>query len=488
MATVAYKRYHDSKAAGDVNRYITDGHGASAPERTNRYISDAHGGESVCVGYNCPEDADAATAYMLTLRSQYERLHPGRHGTKQRKQIVHLQFFLSYAEYEDVPVPIMLEMTDKLLKRTELGEYACRVSPHTNTWRPDDPENPGNKHLHISLCPYSLDGTHKLSMTHSKLWAIQKEWDKLCVEYGYSIITNPKLLADPEYRKWFESVAKSGRVKIHRHAPTAKKRRTYESKLRNQSSADRETAARLDIKSPSTLRLMRELDIRSKEELERHIKGIGRDISELRKDIARQNTILERMGPLLAIIESSEGSYSPSARAALKRFKIESEKDIEDALFRAERARARLERDKQMMAERNREYADLKRALSRAPSTIQVKQPSRSEPFYGRTNYKIQWMFDMMRYQGEEGISSAEDLNIRFEEARAQFNSARTDEEIRAAKERYKRLKFIETGIAIANNPYWSEQPTPKRSLSEQIADASARSRKEKSSRNELDR
>lgn len=355
MATITYKRLHDTSAVGEVNRYISDGHGDSAPARTNRYISDEHGGESVCVAYNCPRDPATATAYMETLRQQYERLHPGKEKSEQRKDIVHLHFFLSFAEHEDLSVDEMLEIADTLLKETPLGEYASRIAPHTNTWRPDDKDNPGNKHLHISLCPYSLDGTHKLSMIHNQLWDVQKKLDYICAAHGYSIITKPVLLADPEYREWFERIAKEGKVKIHPQEPEAKKKRTNESRKRNAASVGRSSAR--------AIRLMQKLDIRSKEELERHIKGVGSDIAKLRQEIARQSTILERMGPLLAILNSSEGNYTPSAKAALKRFRIETEADIADVRFREQRATERLAKSKQLLAERNAEYGKLKAAL-----------------------------------------------------------------------------------------------------------------------------
>lgn len=576
MATITYKRLHDSGAVGDVNQYITDGHGDSAPERTNRYISDEHGGESICVSYNCPKDPAAATAYMETLRLQYERLHPGKEKSNQRKDIVHLHFFLSFAEHEDLSVDEMLEITDALLKETPLGEYASRVAPHTNTWRPDDKENPGNKHLHISLCPYSLDGTHKLSMTHNQLWDIQKKLDYICVEHGYSIITKPVLLADPEYREWFERIAKEGKIKIHPQEPEAKKKRTNESRKRNAASVDRSTAR--------TLRLMQKLDIRSKEELERHIKGVGGEISKLRQDIARQSTILERMGPLLAILNRSEGSYSPSAKAALKRFRIETEADIADVRFRERRATERLAKSKQLLAERNAEYGRLKAALKGMTPTMwavlsetdrdsdeariwravvetekQLAQeeearkvrkdteeqknlwytshyinsrtgepyrvyrgrgrplslgecifqmailvtdkeyslwmsadpnPTRTEIFYAKPDYKIQRMLDAMMLWEQEGIRSPQELDDRIALIQTRIDLAQTPEEKSATIGQLRKLRKLQYNVGLAQNEqfiYGPEYHKGKPSLDDMIRNASTRTRKSQGKTNERD-
>lgn len=582
MATITYKRLHDSGAVGEVNRYITDGHGDSAPARTNRYISDEHGGESICVSYNCPKDPDTATAYMETLRCQYERLHPGKEKSDQRKDIVHLHFFLSFAEQEDLPVEEMLEIADTLLKETPLGEYASRVAPHTNTWRPGDKDNPGNKHLHISLCPYSLDGTHKLSMTHNQLWDIQKKLDYICAAHGYSIITKPVLLADPEYREWFEGIAKEGKIKIHPQEPEAKKERTNQSKKKNAASVDKETAQRIGRSSVRALRLMRELDIRSKEELETHIKGVGREISKLRQDIARQSTILERMGPLLAILNSSEGSYSASAKVALKRFKIATEADIADVRFRERRATERLEKSKQLLVERNAEYGRLKAAMkgmtppmwaalgeadrdsdeariwravletekqlaqeeearkvrkdteeqqnlwytshyinSRTGEPYRVYRgkrlslgecifqmailvtdkeyslwmsadpnPTRTEIFYAKPDYKIQRMLDAMMLWEQEGIRSPQELDERIALIQTRIDLARTPEEKSAAIDRLRKLRKLQYHTGLAQNEqfiYGPEYHRGKPSLDDMIRNAASRTRKPQGKTNERD-
>lgn len=589
MATITYKRLHDSGAVGDVNRYITDGHGDSIPERTNRYISDEHGGESICVAYNCPRDPATATAYMETLRGQYERLHPGKEKSEQRKDIVHLHFFLSFAEHEDVPVDEMLEITDTLLKETPLGEYASRVAPHTNTWRPDDKDNPGNKHLHISLCPYSLDGTHKLSMTHNQLWDIQKKLDYICADHGYSIITKPVLLADPEYREWFERIAKEGKIKIHPQEPEAKKKRTNQSKKRNAASVDRETAKALGRSSVRALRLMQKLDIRSKAELETHIKGVGGEISKLRQDIARQRTILERMGPLLAILNSFEGNYTPSAKAALKRFRIETEADIADVRFRERRATERLAKNEQLLAERGAEYGRLKAAMkgmtppmwaalgeadrdsdeariwravletekqlaqeeearkvrkdaeeqqnlwytshyinSRTAEPYRVYRgkgrplslgecifqmailvvdkeyslwmsadpnPTRTEIFYAKPDYKIQRMLDAMMLWEQEGIRSPQELDERIALIQTRIDLAKTPEEKSATIERLRKLRKLQYHTGLAQNEqfiYGPEyrKPEPEKSkpsLDDMIRNASTRARKPQEKNKERD-
>lgn len=366
MATLIYKRYHDGGAVHDVNHYITDGHGDAAPERTNRYISDGHGGTTICKAYNCPDDPDAATAYMDALRLQYERnnstraLVQGR--SKQRRDIVHLQFFLSFAEYEDVPVDKMMEITDKLLQKSGLDKFACRVSPHVNTWRPDDPENPGNKHVHISLCPYALDGKHKLSMTHNRLWNLQKELDYLCAENGYSIICKPILLDDPEYRAWYDGIAKEGKITIHPPQPDKRNKRTNKSKEKNQDAAERDKDK---LKKRSEIRaynLMRRLDIRTPKEFERHVKKIGSEIGELRKEIAYQSRVLDSIEPQIALIHHAESMDISTPKEVAERLRVASEADIEAVKKKYRRAKDRKALCEKRLNDRKKEYRNLKNA------------------------------------------------------------------------------------------------------------------------------
>ena len=206
MAVVAYTSYNENIACQRTNDYLTNGHGTDAAARSNRYVSDGHGQTTLCVGHNCPSDPVLATEYMGFLRSNYERQHPPSKG-RQKGSVTHVQFYVSPTEEDNVPAQERIDMTLELIQRTPLGNgYAALTVPHDNT--PD-------KHCHISLCPYSVDGTRKLCLNNSLLNTLRREMDRICVEHGYSIIENRELWADPEYREWYFQIKEQGIIKIH---------------------------------------------------------------------------------------------------------------------------------------------------------------------------------------------------------------------------------------------------------------------------------
>ena len=89
MAVVAHTPYGGDGDMQRTNEYVTDGHG-TVIDRTNRYIGDGHGGHILCEGYNCPSDPVLATAYMATLRANYERRHSAVNSEK-KSPVVHEQ-------------------------------------------------------------------------------------------------------------------------------------------------------------------------------------------------------------------------------------------------------------------------------------------------------------------------------------------------------------------------------------------------------------
>lgn len=205
MAVVAHTPYAKDGDMQRTNEYVTDGHG-TVIDRTNRYIGDGHGGHTLCEGYNCPSDPVLATAYMATLRANYERRHSAVNNEK-KSPVVHEHIYMSPTEADNVPPWERMEMVRELIQRTFLRDFASIYVPHDNT--PD-------KHVHISICPYSIDGTHKLCLNMSRLNELRRTMDRICVEHGYSIIENPELMwGDKEYREWFQAVKAQGIVKIH---------------------------------------------------------------------------------------------------------------------------------------------------------------------------------------------------------------------------------------------------------------------------------
>ena len=446
MAIVAHTPYTGTVDCARTNEYITDGHGLPPVDRTNRYISDGHGGHAICEGYNCPADPVLATEYMETVRLNYERQHPPGEG-RTKGNVTHEQIYISPTADDNVPVEERMQMTRELIERTELRHFPSIFVPHDNT--PD-------KHCHISCCPYSIpdqDGhTHKLCLNNAMLNDLRREMDRICVEHGYSIVENPELWADKEYRDWFFKIKEEGVVKIHppkdqdmaSFKKDRKRARTYSASKQSQALHEKKKAelyedltrgynkksAHLFYIAPSfynaanpaneicirrkgtdgkemgdmeltasslfawayncekimqknnipgsgglqrkmqaltnkafqAKNLMAELDICTHAELIRHIKEVGCDIAELKQDIKRQGTIMERMEELMENIDRWENGKDPEAYAYLKSHRCGSPEEIADAKKRNARAVDRKAANEALLQERSTEYRHLKEA------------------------------------------------------------------------------------------------------------------------------
>lgn len=205
MAIVAFTAYSGKNECARVNGYIADGHGASSMTRINRYISDGHGGGTECLGHLCPSDPVLATAFMEAIHWNYDRQH-SFNKARTKGRVDHVQLYVSPTEEDNVPSEERLQMTRELIERTALRDFPSIYIAHDNT---------DVGHCHISLCPFSMDGSHKLCMNNRLLYDLRREMDRICVEHGYSIIENPELWGDKVYRDWFMEVKAEGRITIH---------------------------------------------------------------------------------------------------------------------------------------------------------------------------------------------------------------------------------------------------------------------------------
>ena len=205
MAIVAHTTYSDHGDCGRVNNYLCDGHGLPQADRTNRYVSDGHGGDHQCLGHLCPSDPDLATVYMERVRWNYERQH-NISPNRQKGCVTHVQFYVSPSEGDHVPPRERMEMTRELIERTALKNFPAIYIPHDNT---------DIKHCHISVCPYSIDGSRKLCVNNALLYDLRREMDRICYEHGYSIIECPELWGDKDYKDWFFRVKEEGKITIH---------------------------------------------------------------------------------------------------------------------------------------------------------------------------------------------------------------------------------------------------------------------------------
>ena len=205
MAVVAFTSYTDQEACGRSNTYIADGHGLPPAARTNRYIGDGHGGTVKTLGHKCPSDPVLATVYMEAKRRNYERQHV-INPERKKSSVTHIQLFVSPTEEDHVPPEERLEMTRELIERTILKDFPSIYTAHDNT-----PQG----HCHISVCPFSEDGSHKLCMNNKLLYDLRRQMDYICVEHGYSIIECPELWGDKTYRQWFFEIKERNVVAVH---------------------------------------------------------------------------------------------------------------------------------------------------------------------------------------------------------------------------------------------------------------------------------
>lgn len=452
MAIVAHTPYSGNADAGRTNDYLTDGHGLPEADRTNRYLTDGHGLHTICEGHNCPADPKLATEYMHAVRLNYERQHPQGEG-RTKGTVTHEQLYVSPTEEDNVPADERMQMAGELIERTPLRDFPSIRTPHDNT--PD-------KHVHISLCPYSVDGTHKLCLNNAMLNTLRREMDYICVEHGYSIVENPELWGDKKYRDWFFEVKEKGIVKVHppkdkdmtTYKEDRKRARTYsaskESKAAYEQAQDayykqltkrftpehrelfyispflyspanpnnaliikkrrpdgkdmgemeqmaaslftwsRGAEKEIDKRNPragngikwklhnlgdkayAAAILMRNLDIRTHKELIRHTREVGGDISDLKKDIARQETIIRSMADVIDAIDRWENFKDPDAYAYLKSHRCGTPEEIADAKKRHARAIGRKAKNEKLLEDRKAEYRHLKEAES-------VLQPASSE-------------------------------------------------------------------------------------------------------------
>lgn len=215
MAVIAFTSYADMEACLRTNTYLCDGHGLPAAARSNRYIADGHGGTTRSLGYLCPSDPILATSYMEAIQRNYNRQHTINPNRK-KGCVTHIQLYVSPTEEDHVPSAERLEMTRELIERTVLKDFPSIYIAHDNT---------AQGHCHISLCPFSEDGSHKLCMNNNLLYDLRRQMDYICVEHGYSIIECPELWGDRSYREWFFDVKEKGTVTIH---PPKEQNKTFQ--------------------------------------------------------------------------------------------------------------------------------------------------------------------------------------------------------------------------------------------------------------------
>lgn len=192
--------------------YIKSGHSTISKEQlftVGRYIEGDHANILYAQGHMCSKVPELAAEQMLADRDKYWRQKKGKKlqgQTEKKKEVLAEHFYISFHQCDNVDVETAMQIVNKWLKRTGLDQHKALMAPHINT---------DELHVHISVCAYRADGKRKLSMNNSKMDTLRKQLDYICVEHGLSIVTNPRLLLDPEYKMWYESVVESDKIIVH---------------------------------------------------------------------------------------------------------------------------------------------------------------------------------------------------------------------------------------------------------------------------------
>lgn len=154
---------------------------------------------------HCSCNPDLAARQMDLYRARYYK-----NGDRIPKEgeLLGLHFFLSFSEDDDPSEAVMTEIATKICEHPLFDDHgafgACHFDKHC-------------KHIHFFVSNFSATGPcKKLCMRHNDYNEIRKHANRLCVQYGLSIIDLEALRHnDPEYSAWIDGVIVAGKVTVH---------------------------------------------------------------------------------------------------------------------------------------------------------------------------------------------------------------------------------------------------------------------------------
>lgn len=207
MATLDNKAIRGS-VSGAV-RYINHPDKNMPPDGLLRASAYIRQGRPCSRGHNgCSNNPDVAIQQFKACELLYRQKKAGAReaGLADGKQPITAEhFFLSFPSDEEVSHDTQCEIVDKLCSSEILRDFYAMSNRHWNT---------DNDHSHILVCNTSKDGSHKLGMNNKKRNALRKELDRICVDYGLSIIDDPALRHnDPEREAFVRGCV--GKVKVY---------------------------------------------------------------------------------------------------------------------------------------------------------------------------------------------------------------------------------------------------------------------------------
>lgn len=280
----------DTKACLD---YITDPKKIVPPEdvvRLMTYMQSHSAEKAYSVGYNgCFGAKEIALQQFRACEQAYYRQHRRRSDS-----VLAHHFILSLPDGETADLPKIME---RLMSLPKLKGFYGFGNVHMNT---------DNLHMHIVVSNFSKDGTRKLGMKMELLDYLRNELDHICVDFGLSIIDDPRLAHKfPERVEWIERLVRSGEVKVLLPNRTRRKQQTpHQQWMVMQYRVGRVGVCRnkpiRHKPDPTAQRMIdsfeifRELNCHSPADLDRRIQEIGEAIGQNKKDIAYQRSVLSK--------------------------------------------------------------------------------------------------------------------------------------------------------------------------------------------------
>lgn len=169
-------------------------------------------------GRHCSSNPDLAEKQIALYRVRYfESKKGGVQGLKEGdEELLGLHFFMSYTEADSPTEYIMNKIAMKIAMHPKLKDFAVFSANHFDR---------KHLHTHFFISAYSAEGKpRKLCMTKKDFNEIRRYANKLCVEYGLSIIDLSALrYKNPEYSAWVDSVIAEGKVTVHPETKEHKK-------------------------------------------------------------------------------------------------------------------------------------------------------------------------------------------------------------------------------------------------------------------------
>ena len=206
--------------------------------RVNQYVGGEHAEILYSKAHGTSLHPKLAAEEFLADRNKYFAIHKMREGQKLRGQgkntagkakqeiLAHHVYLSCDAEESGrVSAEMLNEIMDRFLKAMGWDDHRSVQSPHLNT---------AHKHIHASVCAYSRgDGKKKIHMKNATVYKAKMELNRICVDYGLSVIDDEKLYVwashhAPEYCDWIDEIKKTKTVKVHQNISLDEKKQRAE--------------------------------------------------------------------------------------------------------------------------------------------------------------------------------------------------------------------------------------------------------------------